>query len=259
MDFLRPNCETKFTRMDAYCDLLDNALDTALNHSDTLEADGTRACDEPFVITVTGLAERWNWHRATVRNFLDTLVEMGRIVKQTESNSYLVTMRLKTYPRSNQKRPCALILDDAPDFATLFRSALIHATGDAPAQPQQDHYEESDRKAPAEDPASIGDLTQADFTFLHLLFTSLASSSDNYEFLFRQCPKGLLQAFREMFDPDPTKERSVLAHLMMSLQGSIPPSEIHYVRDLSDAERILLEQIYHYYACRRCTSQSTTR
>ena len=94
LDFLRPRTEGKFSKLDAYCFLLDKAVAEA----DTPQMQDVRNDSEnkwtlkPFEVTVTDLAKIWNWHRATTRKFLNELAEMGMLKKEALQKSCIIEM-----------------------------------------------------------------------------------------------------------------------------------------------------------------------
>lgn len=94
LDFLRPKAEGKFSKLDAYCFLLDKAAAERANpqipdvHTDVKDKCTLR----PFEVTVTDLAKTWNWHRATTRKFLNELADMGMLKKESLQKSCIIQM-----------------------------------------------------------------------------------------------------------------------------------------------------------------------
>ena len=96
LDYLRSKCDGKFSKLDAFCYLLDKAMAApAHQRCDDASTDvATVRTLHPFEVTVTDLAKSWNWHRATTRKFLTELEEMGLLTKEPLQKSCIITMRL---------------------------------------------------------------------------------------------------------------------------------------------------------------------
>ena len=94
LDFLRPRTEGKFSKLDAYCFLLDKAVVSADNQrqQDVHKDSDDKWTLKPFEVTVTDLAKTWNWHRATTRKFLNELTEMGMLKKEALQKSCIIEM-----------------------------------------------------------------------------------------------------------------------------------------------------------------------
>lgn len=96
LQFMRSKGNDKYSRLDAFCDLVGRitGIMDVENNSDRIAIlpfkYGT------FQSSVSELADKWGWHRATVRNFLDKLEEMGYLKKQLFGRDYTFYMRLYT-------------------------------------------------------------------------------------------------------------------------------------------------------------------
>jgi hypothetical protein len=245
MDFLRPMHEEKFTKMDAYCYLLDKAVANAQDCESSKPTGMQQAAEVPFVITITDLAERWHWHRATVRGFLNDLVSRGRMVKKAQPKSYLVTMKLSAC-NAGMGCPYALILDDTDEVASLSTklsgqmtassedaASVQPVVGEATAEPQQNF--------------SVEDMLDSFFTYM-------ACNPHGYDVLAQQRPTNLLKSFNCRFSSDPDKHQAAVSILARSLKTATPPCQDEAVSVMSDAERDLLDRIYLRYICRRCAT-----
>jgi hypothetical protein len=227
MDFLRPMREEKFTKMDAYCYLLDKALANASSNS----TDGKPSCENPFVITVTNLAETWNWHRATVRSFLDELVSRDRMTRRAQTKSYLISMKLGSF-NPVLGCPYAVVIDDSKDVAAISTSS----SGQMSTSEQDRLYDYSDED------------------MLHIFFCYMASMPNAYEILAKDKPVNLLHAFNVTFCNDPQKHQLAVSILARSMQQSIAPGHDADISKLSEKEGELLDRIYLRYICRRCAT-----
>lgn len=98
LDFLRPKTEGKFSKLDAYCFLLDKAVAEADNPQmqDVHKDSNNKWTLKPFEVTVTDLAKTWNWHRATTRKFLNELAVMGMLKKEALQKSCIIQMCIST-------------------------------------------------------------------------------------------------------------------------------------------------------------------
>lgn len=94
LDFLRPRTEGKFSKLDAYCFLLDKAVAESDNPQmqDVHDDSNNKWTLKPFEVTVTDLAKTWNWHRATTRKFLNELAVMGMLKKEALQKSCIIEM-----------------------------------------------------------------------------------------------------------------------------------------------------------------------
>ena len=73
LEFLKPKAEERYSKLEAYCDLLSKASSGAYQSPGT---DGAlQLLPGQFVATISELARQWQWQRATVRQFIS---EIGR-------------------------------------------------------------------------------------------------------------------------------------------------------------------------------------
>lgn len=103
LEFLRPDEEEKFSKMDALCDLLDKASG---EKREKLVYFGTALTlrKGQFVTTVSNLARQWKWHRATARGFLDALEDFGLARIDAHKKFFLITMNY-TLPETEDLQP----------------------------------------------------------------------------------------------------------------------------------------------------------
>lgn len=99
LDYLKEKSGERYTKLEAYCDLLDKA--SAGYVSEVLKKLDVELQPGQFAVTITDLAECWYWHRATVRSFLNGLEGLGQIRKSSLTRSYVITMG-KTVPDGNK-------------------------------------------------------------------------------------------------------------------------------------------------------------
>ncbi len=77
LEYLRPTPTDPYTRLEAYFDLLQRAI----NYQARVTRIGRVFNLTPgeFVITITELADQWQWARRTVRKFIDRLCALGQL------------------------------------------------------------------------------------------------------------------------------------------------------------------------------------
>ena len=76
LEYLKPKSEDRFSKLEAYCDLLSRASSGAF-----VAAIGDRQEElvpGQFVASISELARKWKWQRATVRSFVEGLVALGQ-------------------------------------------------------------------------------------------------------------------------------------------------------------------------------------
>lgn len=90
LEYLKPKQEDRFSKLEAFCDLLSRASNGA-----TSCMSGDKKVDllpGQFVATVSDLARTWQWQRATVRQFLEGLVTLGQVQMVPFVKSYIFTV-----------------------------------------------------------------------------------------------------------------------------------------------------------------------
>ena len=90
LEYLKPKQEDRFSKLEAYCDLLSRASNGA-----TVCQYGDKRLEllpGQFVATVSDLARTWQWQRATVRQFLEGLVTLGQVQMEPFVKSYVFTV-----------------------------------------------------------------------------------------------------------------------------------------------------------------------
>ena len=94
LNFLRGKPDGKFSRLDAFCYLLDKSVaEDARPQNEVIRTPKqTKWTSHPFEVTITDLAKSWNWHRATTRKFLNELAEMGMLKKESLQKSCIIQM-----------------------------------------------------------------------------------------------------------------------------------------------------------------------
>ena len=87
LEFLKPKAEERYSKLEAYCDLLSKASSGAYQSPGT---DGAlQLLPGQFVATISELARQWQWQRATVRQFISGLTKLGQLSVEPYSKSWL--------------------------------------------------------------------------------------------------------------------------------------------------------------------------
>ena len=122
LEYLKPKPCERYSRIEAYCDLLARAATSPY----TAKCAGQQIDLLPgqCVLTISDLARKWQWQRATVRQFLDGLVALGLLEAKPFVKSYVITIR--------QQSNLSLVVhskDDILDFChLLFARYLLGRT-----------------------------------------------------------------------------------------------------------------------------------
>lgn len=98
-DFLQERHGERYTKFEAYCYLLNKACVQYIPENFPKES-RPHLAEYQFITTKTELSEVWHWHRATVRSFLDKLVECGQLIRKDYAKSIFCTMTALSSPES---------------------------------------------------------------------------------------------------------------------------------------------------------------
>lgn len=97
LEFLKPKSEERYSKLEAYCDLLSRASAGAYA---TPEAEGAlQLLPGQFVATISELSRQWKWQRATVRQFIAGLANLGHISTKPYSKSFIFSV---LFPSASQ-------------------------------------------------------------------------------------------------------------------------------------------------------------
>ena len=112
LEFLKPKSEERYSKLEAYCDLLSRA--SAGTYA-TPEAEGAlQLLPGQFVATISELSRQWKWQRATVRQFITGLANLGHISTQPYSKSFIFSVNLSQRLSLFVETP-----DDVLDFCAM--------------------------------------------------------------------------------------------------------------------------------------------
>jgi quinol monooxygenase YgiN len=110
LEFLAPEEEKRLTKLEAFRDLLEMA--THFKGHVSCYGQEFDLVPGEVVTSISELAKKWRWQRATVRKFVDTLVDLGQITHTPQvkcSRMELITLRFKWLPSDH---PINLLSND---------------------------------------------------------------------------------------------------------------------------------------------------
>lgn len=112
LEYLKPKPEDRYSKLEAYCDLLSRAATGA--YSAKVGGKQIELLPGQFVATISELGRKWQWQRATVRQFLEGLEDLGQISSVSVARNMVFTInlqqRLSIYVNSS---------DDVLDFCAM--------------------------------------------------------------------------------------------------------------------------------------------
>ncbi len=111
LDYLRPRTTDRASKLDAFCELMNMAMSKDTQSEETRFGTTVHLHKGQFTVTVTDLAKKWNWHRVTVRSFLDKLVEMNYADMFSQGKFFVITMRY-TQPSEHDKNETLFTKDE---------------------------------------------------------------------------------------------------------------------------------------------------
>ena len=246
LEYLKPKSEDRFSKLEAYCDLLSRASSGTF-----VAAIGDRQEElvpGQFVASISELARKWKWQRATVRSFVEGLVAIGQLSYKPFVKSYIFTVnlqqRLSLYVDST---------DDVLDFCCMQFARFIK--GRSSAHEVADSYNRyySMKMEVARQQEQGGAPVRHVLRHQAYMFNELASII--YHLFDREdnVPDELSDSVTLLFGKDHLwnwqRVIDVLGILTMALRDNMKPSYMDAVnKDFSKAEVTLLDCIYEHYA-----------
>lgn len=244
LDFLRPRTEGKFSKLDAYCFLLDKAVAETDNPQmqDVRKDSNNKWTLKPFEVTVTDLAKIWNWHRATTRKFLNELAEMGMLKKEALQKSCIIEMCISTgsthgddvmSPDNISTQIAALISGKIPLDKAAFLFGQLTTCNDSSMSGRQSDVESIVRNMP------YGIIHHMLLWQLHGLPTGHHADND------------VIPILHELYIIHHKGEWSTLLERLTDfsavLHGDMQPSKHPSFDGIPNDEAILLDRMFRYY------------
>jgi hypothetical protein len=245
LEYLKPKQEDRFSKLEAFCDLLSRASNGA---SSCMCADKkVDLLPGQFVATVSDLARTWQWQRATVRQFLEGLVTLGQVHMEPFVKSYVFTV--------NQSKRMSFDIQDADDVLDFcIMQFSRYTSGHLPAEEVANAFDNyfdmrAEIAANSESPSRemISVLQGQTQVFSHLVICLLEKSEGQ-----KPVAKSVIDASRLLFGREGLwKWQNVLSCLDIlsaAFAEQTPPSSISRLHNLhSEAELSLMDSIYTSY------------
>ena len=254
LEYLKPKQEDRFSKLEAFCDLLSRASNGASSCMC-----GDKKVDllpGQFVATVSDLARTWQWQRATVRQFLEGLVTLGQVQMEPFVKSYVFTV--------NQSKRMSFDIQDADDvldfcMMQFSRYTAGHLLAEEVAKAFDNYFDmkaeiASNSESPSREMISV--LQSQTQVFTHLV-TALLEKIEGQ----KPVAKPVVDASRLLFGREGLwKWQNVLSCLDIlssAFAEQKRPSSISRLHDLhSEAELSLMDSIYTSYKESSETSDS---
>lgn len=120
LEYLRPRTTDRTSKLDAFCELMNMAMSKDTQSEETRFGTTVHLHQGQFTVTVTGLAKKWNWHRVTVKSFLDKLVAMNYADMFSEGKFFVIAMHY-IQPSEHDKNRDLFTKDEQRDEQRLVR------------------------------------------------------------------------------------------------------------------------------------------
>ena len=245
LEFLKPKAEERYSKLEAYCDLLSKASSGAYQSPGT---DGALLLlPGQFVATISELARQWQWQRATVRQFISGLTKLGQLSVEPYSKSFIFSVNLEQRLSLLIESP-----DDILDFCAMqfIRFIKGRATAKEVADSYSRYYDLKMNMAKQEGYGGIP--ARRVVNQQALVFDSLAVSILRYLNQEKELPEELSDSVSLLFGKDHIwdwhKVIDSLGILAKAISGNTKPSYMdEVVTRYSKAEIVLLDCIFEHY------------
>ena len=247
LEFLKPKAEERYSKLEAYCDLLSKASAGAYQAHGT---EGTlQLLPGQFVATISELARQWQWQRATVRQFISGLTKLGQLSVEPYSKSFIFSVNLEQRLSLLIESP-----DDILDFCAMqfIRFIKGRATAKEVADSYSRYYDLKMNMAKQEGYGGIP--ARRVLNQQAQVFDSLAVSILRYLNQEKELPEELSDSVSLLFGKDHVwdwhKVIDSLGILAKAISGNTKPSYMDEVATrYSKAEIVLLDCIFEHYIC----------
>ena len=242
LEFLKPKSEGRFSRLEAYCDLLAQAA----SDSYTVKVAGQQLMLQPgqFISSISELSRKWQWQRATVRQFVDGLQTIQQLDIKPISKVFLFTVNSAQYLSVRIKD-----VEDLKLFSDMQFKRFINGTATVKETAESlDLYylyllETTEKKGGLNSACSTLCKQQYD-TFINYL-TIVFLLEDSHIKL----PNDLEQAIHKYIGYDQICSWYKLVNMLSIIRTSLNHMSESVVvdEDVSKDEALLIQQIFDFY------------
>ena len=246
LEFLKPKSEERYSKLEAYCDLLSRA--SAGTYA-TPEAEGAlQLLPGQFVATISELSRQWKWQRATVRQFITGLANLGHISTQPYSKSFIFSVNLSQRLSLFVETP-----DDILDFCAM--QFVRYLKGRTKANDVAESYNRyyTLKMSMAQKEGNCGIPARHVLHEQAVIFDGLAISMLHVLDAHRQMPEELSDSVSLLFGKDHVwdwhKVIAVLGIMAAALRKNSKPSYMaNATSEYSKGEVILMDCIFEHYS-----------
>lgn len=246
LEFLKPKSEERYSKLEAYCDLLSRA--SAGTYA-TPEAEGAlQLLPGQFVATISELSRQWKWQRATVRQFITGLANLGHISTQPYSKSFIFSVNLSQRLSLFVETP-----DDILDFCAM--QFVRYLKGRTKANDVAESYNRyyTLKMSMAQKEGNGGIPARHVLHEQAVIFDGLAISMLHVLDAHRQMPEELSDSVSLLFGKDHVwdwhKVIAVLGIMAAALRKNSKPSYMaNATLEYSKGEVILMDCIFEHYS-----------
>ena len=246
LEFLKPKSEERYSKLEAYCDLLSRA--SAGTYA-TPEAEGAlQLLPGQFVATISELSRQWKWQRATVRQFITGLANLGHISTQPYSKSFIFSVNLSQRLSLFVETP-----DDILDFCAM--QFVRYLKGRTKANDVAESYNRyyTLKMSMAQEEGNGGIPARHVLNEQAVIFDGLAISMLHVLDAHRQMPEELSDSVSLLFGKDHVwdwhKVIAVLGIMAAALRKNSKPSYMaNATSEYSKGEVILMDCIFEHYS-----------
>ena len=246
LEFLKPKSEERYSKLEAYCDLLSRA--SAGTYA-TPEAEGAlQLLPGQFVATISELSRQWKWQRATVRQFITGLANLGHISTQPYSKSFIFSVNLSQRLSLFVETP-----DDILDFCAM--QFVRYLKGRTKANDVAESYNRyyTLKMSMAQKEGNGGIPARHVIHEQAVIFDGLAISMLHVLDAHRQIPEELSDSVSLLFGKDHVwdwhKVIAVLGIMAAALRKNSKPSYMaNATSEYSKGEVILMDCIFEHYS-----------
>ena len=252
LEYLKPKPQDRYSKLEAYCDLLSRAATGSF--SAKVGGQQIELLPGQFVATISELGRKWQWQRATVRQFLEGLEDLGQISSMPLAKNLVFSVnlqqRLSIYVNSS---------DDVLDFCAMQFARFIEGriTAEEVANSYGRYY--GMKMEVALEEGGNGAPVKRVIQQQAAMFNELASSI--YRILNRQADfsKELSDSVSLLFGRDHLwdwhKVIDCLGILAIAMRDKSKPSYMNEVNEhFTKAEVTLLDCIFEHY----CSDDDST-